>query len=110
MKGKDLASKIEFDLCDGYEFKAVHSPADDGSEHSIVLLNHNTKHVSYFLNVKEIKWHIKELPLKPLCRIEIWRARTGEDNQISRNLAEAIVFKHLAHNNNIVIGNSKQAR
>ncbi len=108
MKGKDFSGEIEFNLPDGYELKIAFKPNAD-SEFNIMLLNYKTKRVSYFISVEKIKRHIENIQKKPLCHIRFFRVRTGEDNRVTRDLTEAVIFKYLVHHFNLAIINSKES-
>jgi hypothetical protein len=110
IQGHDLSASIEFTLQDGYELRIVEQP-NDGTELLIFMLNHITQRVAYYNCVERIDLHLDTISEdKPISQVMIWRAIRGEDAKASHNLVQAIFFKKLINNYNIVVSDTEQTR
>ncbi|MCV6589437.1 MAG: hypothetical protein OIF57_10460 [Marinobacterium sp.] len=109
-EGVDISADIDFSAAEGYELRMVIQP-NSMFELEIFMLNHKTKRVAYFNRVERLSLDLDGISNeRPISQVLIWRAARGNDARATQGLVQAVFFRKLVCDYNIVVSDSEQTR
>lgn len=107
---RDLSAEIGLTMPEGYELRIIEH-FNEHTELEIFVLNRAEKRVAFFNRVEKTDITLDRInPNKPVKQSMIWRQIRGDDAKATRDITEAVFFKKLVQEYNIVVSDSEQTR
>ncbi|SDZ93863.1 hypothetical protein [Marinobacterium iners] len=105
----ELGASLGIDLPEGYELRMIEHRNEE-KELEIFVLNHETKRVALFNRIEKTNYHLDGISDKPVKQAMIWRQNRKADSVATRDVVEAVFFRKLVHEYNIVVSDCEQTR